>query len=169
MLDELKHLGPWIMIVSLRRSGVNILILKILRSPSDMGSKPRTPKKNPSHDRFRFCNLVDFVINKTWSAKNFFVFTPPPPRPPPTVSPSLVSQLLKFFYNCNENLILTIKSKVILVTCSCQCWFLPTEVDYLGQLLNHSGDAQKHHLDQCTWTSRRRKMYVQKLVIESIQ
>ena len=44
ILDELKHLGPWIMIVSLRQCA-NILVLMIFRSPSDMGSKHSQKKK----------------------------------------------------------------------------------------------------------------------------
>lgn len=72
MLDELKHLGPWIMIVSLRQSGENILILMIVRSPSDMGGKYSQKK---SKYRFSFCNLVHFVINKTWEREEFFMFT----------------------------------------------------------------------------------------------
>ena len=62
ILDELKHLAPWIMIVSLRQCA-NILVLMIFRSPSDMGSK-HSPKKKSKY-RLSFCNLVDFVINKS--------------------------------------------------------------------------------------------------------
>ena len=63
ILDELKHLGPWIMIVSLRQCA-NILVLMIFRSPSDMGCK-HSEKKNPSIASV-FVIYSDFVVNKTW-------------------------------------------------------------------------------------------------------
>ena len=44
ILDDLKLLGPWIMIFSLRQCA-NILVLMIFRSPSDMGSKHSEKKK----------------------------------------------------------------------------------------------------------------------------
>ena len=50
------------MIFSLRQCA-NILFLMIFRSPSDMGSKHSEKK---SKYRLSFCNLVDFMINKTW-------------------------------------------------------------------------------------------------------
>lgn len=66
ILDELKHLGPWIMIVSLRQCA-NILVLMIFRSPSDMGCK-HSEKKNPSIASV-FVIYSDFVVNKTWESE----------------------------------------------------------------------------------------------------
>ena len=95
------------------------------------------------------------MINKTRSANNFLVFTPGP-------SLSSVSAILCNVWYFTENLILAMWSKVVRVTFSCQCWFLSTEVDYLGQLLNLL-EKHKNTIQTNTWTSRGRKMYVQKL------
>lgn len=71
MLDELKYLGLWIMIVSLWQLGENIFILMIVRLFLDMDSKYFEKKFKYC---FSFCNLVYFVINKIWECEEFFVF-----------------------------------------------------------------------------------------------
>ena len=75
ILDELKHLGLWIMIVSLRQCA-NILVLMIFRSPSNMGSK-QAGKKNPSIASVFVIWSISWSI-KHGGANNFLVFTPRP-------------------------------------------------------------------------------------------
>ena len=130
---------------------------------SDRDSKYSEKK---SKYRFSFCNLVDFVINKTWGSatRRIFWCSPPPP--------SLPQQCLSYFIMFK---IFQRKPDPYNLVEGCSCYiFMSVLVRanrgwLLGTTIESSGEAQKHHSDPCTWTSKRRKMYVQKLVIESIQ
>ena len=124
---------------------------------SDRDSKYSEKK---SKYRFSFCNLVDFVINKTCGSatRRIFWCSPPPP--------SLPQQCLSYFimfkifqrkpdpYNLVEGCSCYIFMSVLVLANT--GWLLGTTIEY-------SGEAQKHHSDPCTWTSRRRKMYVKNL------
>ena len=132
----------------------HILVLMIFRSRTGIVNI----RKKKSKYGFSFCNLVDFVINKTWGSATrriFLVFTPSP------VPPSVVSQLIfKIFqrkpdpYNLVEGCSCYIFTSVLVL--ANRGWLLGTTIE-------SSGEAQKHHSDPCTWTSRRRKMYVKNL------